>query len=252
MSRFMPKSNEDTFHDWDRLKALNKTFLQILSVISLPLKQYAHLRDLIPAIQWASLEMNTNSTWYDLPLVYARFNLQCTDVYIGSTKSFDKRFEDHTRETSHHYVGHTHTCKEPFKYGIHGQFQAHSWVMMPIILPPSPDLDNTEKRMIKRFGTMNKRIAHGKYNTQIFHRMKLKVDHNFHEDTPRVQSLEFWVHEGSRYADLNRLFRSIQSSNLPTLVQYVRGSYGVTNWRTFTQKYGDNTVSLAKMGNTPT
>ena len=109
----------------------------------------------------AAREMQTNSSWHTLPIVYARFSILSTDIYIGQSVEFTNRLHTHTRETHKHHLGWIHDCAQPVVYtsNAQGKFGAQHWFTVPMLLPNNvEDLDHLEQSCIRKFGSLNNRV----------------------------------------------------------------------------------------------
>ena len=66
-----------------------------------------HIKQLLPFVLIASkiCDEQPMGVWQNKPVVYARFNLENKDLYIGQTNNWGERFATHTREVMKHHKG---------------------------------------------------------------------------------------------------------------------------------------------------
>ena len=123
-----------------------------------------HIRQLLPFIINASKTCDGQpvEVWQNKPVIYARFNLENKDLYIGQTTNWNERFEKHTREVMKHYKGLCKGCGMHHTYTKQAKIHPAQWMMIPIDFPTVLDLDRQEKQMIYRMrSNLNKEIYGG-------------------------------------------------------------------------------------------
>ena len=82
--------------------------------------------------------------WQNTPMIYARFNLINNEFYIGQTKNWRLRFEQHTREVCKHKRGLCKGCNAHHSYTRQAMLHPSSWVTMPLAFTILEDLQKLE------------------------------------------------------------------------------------------------------------
>ena len=250
--------NKDKQFQWERFNMLPycTAITQTICTLATQLTHHTHLRGIIPLMRIASETMNNDPRWDKLPIVYARFNLRCKYIYIGKTHAsdgFQSRLQTHMREVHHHYTNHKHDCTQKDSYDIQGKYSTDQWFMVPIIFADDDDsLGRLEKIAIKRYGTLNKRVAAKRHSRRFPHRRtRNRKRHRScrHKQTlPLLPTIDHpvttWHSTDNESTNLDHVMQKITTSNLPCHVTHHKGLISDTNFNSIFRKYSTHTVKL--------
>ena len=133
-------------------------------------------------------------------------------------------------------------------YEIMGQVEAHKWMMIPLVFTSEEECTRLEKVLIKRLGSINRRVAHNAHSLKVLQNVKLHVDCMDLTPVPQAPPpITRWRLGGGAHgpvSDLNVLMKSITAGNVPITVMADRGVLHATNFESFGRKHGSVSIQF--------